>query len=136
MLTYSAQSEPLLPPFNLTTDASTVEFSQISFTVNPGQSDTISAKFTAPNIDAAGYPVYSGHIEITSSLETLRVSYLGVLGSVHEQQLLDRSNAAFGVRLPLIQLPDGSIQKKTKKYTFTDGDYPTVVFRCVVLADA
>jgi len=120
----------------LTTDYATVVFSQPRLTVNPGQSSIIIANFTAPAIDAKGYPAYSGHIEITSPLETLRVSYLGVLGSVHEIQLLDRSNVPFGSSLPLIELPDGSIQNTTTKYTFADGDYPSLVYRYGPLVDA
>jgi len=120
----------------LTTDYATVEFSKARFTVDPGQSSTITVIFTPPAIDAEGYPAYSGHIEVTSPSETLRISYLGVLGSVHEQPLLDRSDTAFGVPLPLIQLPDGSIQTGATNYTFTDGDYPTLVSGYVDLANA
>jgi len=136
MLTCSAQPEVVLPPFTLTTDYAAVEFNQSSFTVNPGQSGTITADFTAPAIDAKGYPAYSGHIEISSPLETLRVSYLGVLGSVHEQQLLDHSDVPLNSSLPLIQLPDGSVQNTTTKYTFSDEDYPTLVLRYWSLVDA
>jgi len=113
----------------LTSDHATVNFSKEWLTVNPGESSTITAKFTPPAITAKGYPAYSGHIEISSSLETLRVSYLGVLGSVHEQQLLDRSDVPFNASLPFIQLPDGNIQNTTTSYTFADGDYPKLVSR-------
>lgn len=120
----------------LTTDYATVEFNQSCFTVNPGQSSTITVNFTAPAIDVQGYPAYSGHIEITSPLETLTVSYLGVLGSVHEQQLLDHSDVLLNSPLPLIQLPDGSVQNATTKYTLTDEDYPTLVFGYGFFVDA
>ncbi|KAF9650862.1 subtilisin-like protease [Thelephora ganbajun] len=121
--------EVVLPPFELTTDHATVEFSETRLTVNPGTSCTVIAKFTAPPIYTKGYPAYSGHIEIANSVETLRVSYLGVLGSVHKQQLLDHSNDPFNVSLPFVQLPGGTIQNTTTKYTFANGDYPNLVSR-------
>ena len=136
MLTHSAQLYPVLPPFTLTTDSASVGFSQSTFSLDPGQSKTITATFIPPLINQKGYPAYSGHIEITSSLETVRVSYLGVLGSVYDQQLLDRSEVPFDSSLPLIQRPDGSIQDTTTKYTFTNGDYPTIVSRYGSLVDA
>lgn len=127
MLTYLAQPQPVLPPYRLTADHATVEFSRTDLTVNPGELSIVTAKFTAPAINATGYPAYSGYIEITSPSETLRVSYLGVLGSVRDQQLLDHSDAQFNSSLPLIQLSDGSVQNTTANYTFVDGDYPTLV---------
>ena len=129
MLTFSVQSEALLGPLALTADSVTVKFSQTKLTVGPGKSGTITAEFTPPKIDGAGLPAYSGHIEIKSSSETLRVSYMGIVGSVRAKQLLDRSNATFGVPVPFIGLPDGSVQNTTTKYTFSDGDFPTIVFR-------
>ena len=114
----------------MTTDAATVEFiTDSEFSLEQGQSKIVIARFTPPAIDPKGYPAYSGHIEITSKFETVRVSYFGVLGSVHEQQLLDRSDVAFGYPLPLIKRPDGSVQDTTATYTFANGDYPTLVLR-------
>ena len=135
MLTHSAQTTPVLPPFTLTTDCATVKFSQSTFSLNPGQSNTITASFTPPAINPKGYPAYSGHIEIKSSVETVRVSYLGVLGSVHDIQPLDRSVAPFNFPLPIIQRPDGSIQNSETQYRFSDGDYPTLITRCGSLVD-
>lgn len=129
ILTYSTQPESVLPPFELTADHATIEFSRTKFAVNPGESSTITAKFTAPAINAKGYPAYSGDIEISCSSETLRVSYLGVLGSVHEQQLLDRSDVLINVSLPFIQLPDGNIQNTTTSCAFADEDRPKLVSR-------
>jgi hypothetical protein len=97
----STQTEVVLPTFELTTDCATVKF-----TVNSGESSTITAEFTAPPIDTNGYPAYSGHIEITSSSETLRVSYLIVVGSVYDQQL--KGHDVFGAPFPLVPLPDGT----------------------------
>ena len=135
-LTCSTQLQPVLPPFDLTADHATVQFSQTKLTVDPGQSTTITATFTAPAIDPKGYPAYSGHIEVVGPSETLRVSYLGVLGSVYEQQLLDRSDVPFNVSLPFTELPDGNIQNTTANYTFVNGDSPTIIFGCVALAVA
>jgi hypothetical protein len=136
MLTYSVQLEIVVPPYTLTAEHAAVEFSQSSFTVDPGKSSTITAKFTAPAIDAKDYPAYSGRIEITSPAETLRVSYLGVLGSIHEQQLLDHSDIPFNSPLPFIQLPDGTVQNTTAEYAFAKGDYPTLMYRYGSLVDA
>ena len=130
MLTYPVQTKPVIHPFTLTTDSATVKFNQSAFSLDPGQSSTITASFTPPAISPDGYPAYSGHIEIRSSVETVRVSYLGVLGSVRDIQPLDRSESPFNSPLPIIQLPNGSIQNSETQYTFTDGDFPTLVARC------
>lgn len=128
---HSVQLQAVVPPFKLTADHAAIKFSQAKLTVNPGQSSTITATFTAPAIAARGYPAYSGHIEITSPSETLRVSYLGVLGSVHEQKVLDPFDPSLNVSLPLVELPDGTLQNATANYTFTNGDYPDLVLRYV-----
>ena len=114
-----------------------MEFNPAKLTVNPGSTSIIIANFTAPAIDPKGYPAYSGYIELTSPSETLRVAYLGVLGSVHEQQLLDHSKAAtLNASLPCILQPDGKVQNTTANYTFAGEDFPTLALRYVALADA
>jgi hypothetical protein len=133
---FGPQVNPAPGPFTLTTDFATIEFSQSKFTLNPGQSQTITAKFTPPSMDPKEYPAYSGHIEIISLSGTMRVSYMGIMGSVHEQQLLDRSDAPLGSPLPLIRRPGGGIQNTTTIYTFANGDYPTIVSRYGSLVDA
>ena len=128
MMTRSIQSQAIVSPYTLTTDYATVEFSQTEFTVDPGQSTAITAKFTAPAIEEKVYPAYTGHIEITSHWETLRVSYLGVVGSVEEIPLMAHSDPSVNFSLPALQRPDGSSQNGTTTYTFIDDDFPTLVF--------
>ena len=127
-LTRSIQGQVILPPYTLTTEYATVKFSQTEFTVDPGQSETIVAEFTAPTIEGTGgYPAYSGHIVITSPSETLTVSYLGVVGSVKDIQLLADSDPAVNFSLPALQSSDGTGQNGTVKYTFVGLDIPTLV---------
>jgi len=54
---------------------------------------------------------------------------MGVVGSVHKQQLLDHSDVPFSHPLPVLLRPDGSFQDTTTKYTFVDGDRPKLVSR-------
>lgn len=61
---------------------------------------------------------------------------MGVVGSVHKQQLLDHSGAEFGHPLPVLLRPDGSFQDTTAKYTFADEDFPKLVSRYGSRVDA
>ena len=129
MLTRSIQGRPTIPPYILTTEYATVEFSQAEFTVDPGQSKTITAKFTAPAIEEDGtYPAYSGHIVITSPLETLTVSYFGIVGSIYDKSQFGNSDSSVDYQLPALQLPDGGNQNGTRTYTFNGDDFPTLLF--------
>ena len=113
----------------LTTEHATVRFSKTEFTVDPGHSEIIIAEFTAPTIEGNGsYPVYSGRIVITSGSDTLRVAYLGSIGSVKDIQLLESSDPTANFTLPALQSSDGKGQNGTTKYTFVGPDIPTLVF--------
>ena len=107
-----------------------MKFSQTEFTIDPGYSEVIVAEFTAPTIEGNdSYPVYSGHIVITSGSETLRVGYLGVIGSVNDIQLLAQSDSSVAYPLPALQNSDGEVQNSTTKYTFVGADIPTLLYR-------
>ena len=130
MLTRSAQGQATLPPYVLTTEYATVKFSRTEFTIDPGNSEVIVAEFTAPTIEGNGsYPVYSGHIVITCGMETLRVGYLGVIGSVKDIQLLAHSDSSVTYSLPALQDSNGDVQNGTTKYTFVGPDTPTLEYR-------
>jgi hypothetical protein len=65
---------------------------------------------------------------ITSPSGVVAVSYLGVVGSVHDIPQLALSDPAVDFQLPALQLPDGSSQNGTTTYTFVDNDSPTLIF--------
>lgn len=127
MLTHLIQGQPVLPPYTLTTEYATVKFCMTEFSVDPGHSKTMTAKFAAPRTKAEGYPVYSGHIMIKRCSGTLKVSHLGVVGSVHDIPPLAHSDPSVDFALPALQLADGSSQNSTRTYTFVGDDFPTLV---------
>ncbi|RDB16703.1 Minor extracellular protease vpr [Hypsizygus marmoreus] len=122
---------PALGPVPLTTAAASVTFSQTSVTVFPGQSITITARFSLPRGDASTFPVFSGFIQITSGSESLHVTYLGLGASLKNKQVVDNTDFFFGVPIPAILDSIGDIQEAPTNYTFTGGDFPTLLFRLV-----
>lgn len=113
-------------------DSATVSFSQGSFTVQPGQTQAITATFSLPEgVDASIYPLFSGFIEITSDSESLHVTYIGLGASLKDKQVVDNTDFFFGVPLPALLDSTGNLQIDPTNYTFVDGDVPSVLFRWV-----
>lgn len=107
-----------------------VSFSQTTFTVSPGQSQTLTASFTLPKVEASTYPVFSGFIQVFSGTEKLHVSYIGLAASLKDKHVLDTTDQFFGVPLPAILDSTGDIQASPVNYTFVGDDFPTLLFRC------
>ena len=124
------QDVTLLGPLALTTNYASVSLSPSAVTVDPGQSTTIIASFTPPaGVDPVTYPAYSGFIQVASGDETLRVSYLGVVGSLIDKKVLDTTSNYFGRPLPFVEDGNGDVQESSKEYTFVGADVPTVILR-------
>lgn len=113
--------------------AASVEIVPSTFTVQPGQSQPVLAVFTPPSgLDASTYPVYSGFIDVTSGSETVHVSYLGLLGSLKDKQVIDTTDAVLGFKVPAILNATQHPQVDPTNYTFVGKDHPSFVFRFVL----
>jgi hypothetical protein len=91
------------------------------------------ADFSLPSGDASTFPVFSGFIQITSGTERHHVTYIGLAASLKDKQVIDNTDSFFGVPIPAINDPSGSIQTGPRNYTFVNSDFPTVLFRSVPL---
>jgi hypothetical protein len=124
----------------LTNDSITVDLSTYSFNLEPGQSQAVVARFTAPPVNTSTFPLYSGFIQIDALLdngsnETTHVSYLGLAASLKDKDTLDNTNVTLGYQIPVVLEPSGDAQTIPRNYTFSivNGtlDFPTVQMRCV-----
>lgn len=119
-------------PVPLTANYATVLLSQSQVTLRAGGSVTIIATFIPPKISSSTLPVYSGFIQIATSAETQRVSYLGAAGSLKDSAVLDTTDAFFGFSLPAILNSVGDVQDNVTTYTLAGDDVPQVLFRYVM----
>jgi hypothetical protein len=105
-----------------------------SFTVLPGESQTVVASIIPPSgLDASLYPVYSGAIEITSSgSDVTHVSYLGLAASLKDKQVVDNTDKFFGFKLPAVLDAAQAVQTAPRNYTFANSDFPSLVWRLVL----
>ncbi|KAI3609470.1 hypothetical protein WG66_001257 [Moniliophthora roreri] len=125
----------------LTNDTIIVDLSTGSFTLAPGQSQDVVARFTAPPVNTSTFPLYSGFIQISSALEngsttdTTHVSYIGLAAALKDKVVLDNTNVTLGRQVPLVRQSSGAIQTSAKNYTFGivngTSDYPIVELRLV-----
>lgn len=114
----------------MSAQSASVSFDQNSFTVQPGQTQTITARFSLPgNVDASTFPLFSGFIEITSGSESLHVTYIGLGASLKDKQVVDNTDVFFGIPIPAILDSAGDRQTGPLNYTFAGADVPTVLFR-------
>ncbi|KAG5640018.1 hypothetical protein DXG03_001768, partial [Asterophora parasitica] len=119
-------------PVPLTKAAASVTLSTTSFTLLPGLSLPIVAKFTLPKGDASTFPVYSGFIEVSSGpTDNLHVTYLGLGASLKDKQVLDNTDKWVGVRFPLVFNSTLQVQVNPTNYTFKGKDVPIVLYRLV-----
>ncbi|KAH8107723.1 subtilisin-like protease [Cristinia sonorae] len=123
-------SFPADGPVPLSTQFATVKFSETSFTVHPGQTQKLTAHFTAPKgVDASVLPIFSGFIDITSADEIFHVSYVGVAASLKNAKVVDTTDTFFGTNLPALGAPDGTFISGPSNFTFVGADIPTLVMR-------
>ncbi|KAK7053257.1 hypothetical protein VNI00_003883 [Paramarasmius palmivorus] len=124
----------------LTNDSIAVDLSTYSFNLEPGQSQSVVARFTAPPVNTSTFPLYSGFIQIDALLdngsnETTHVSYLGLAASLKDKDTLDNTNVTLGYQIPVVLEPSGDAQTTPRNYTFSivNGtlDFPTIQMRLV-----
>lgn len=121
-----------LGPVPLSTDYASVAFSKDSFALGAGESTTVAVTITPPEgVDASMFPVYSGFIQAISGGEIVHATYLGLAASLYDKKVIDDTDRVLGFVLPAIVNADGEVQEEPTEYTFVEGDFPSVLFRCV-----
>lgn len=117
-------------PVPLSTDFASVSLSTSKFTLGPGKTQTVTARFTPPAAaDPSTFPVFSGFIQIESGTEQVQVSYLGLKASLKDKQVIDNTDFFFGVPTPVLTDPNGEVQTSPRNYSFLASDFPTLIFR-------
>ncbi|KAF8524710.1 subtilisin-like protease [Hysterangium stoloniferum] len=119
-------------PVPLTTDFATARIVPSIIIVPPFGIGIAVVNFSPPqNVDKTTFPVYSGFIQIqsTTSGETLHVAYQGLAAAMRDLKILDNTNVNFKVPLPVILDAAGNPQVNATNYTFTNGDFPTLMYR-------
>ncbi|KDQ27552.1 hypothetical protein PLEOSDRAFT_1112600 [Pleurotus ostreatus PC15] len=117
-------------PVPLSTDFASVSLSTSKFTLAPGKTQTVTARFTPPAAaDPSTFPVFSGFIQIESGTEQVQVSYLGLKASLKDKQVIDNTDFFFGVPTPVLTDPNGEVQTSPRNYSFLASDFPTLIFR-------
>ncbi|TFK92708.1 subtilisin-like protease [Polyporus arcularius HHB13444] len=129
----TVQPDSIFPadgPVPIDATAATVSFSPKSFTVNPGQTQTVTVSITPPKgLDAKTFPVFSGFIELANGNERFQVTYLGLANSLKNMPVVDNTNVFFGVNLPTMVDPEGNFFSTPENFTFVDDDFPSVLLR-------
>ncbi|KAI0045501.1 subtilisin-like protease [Auriscalpium vulgare] len=117
-------------PVPLSTDYATVQLSQTSLILFPGQSWPISVHVTPPTTgDPTTVPIFSGFIKIQSETEITHATYLGLKGSLRDVQVVDNTDVTFGFDLPALIDTSGSPQTGPFNYTFVGYDWPLGLLR-------
>ena len=102
--------------------------------VEPGKTVKVSVTITPPvNLNAKLLPIVSGHIEIRSPGETLKVSYLGATAALKSVQILDTTSEIVGTGTPFLFDAGGNQpQTATKNYSFVGSDRPRLIYRLLM----
>ncbi|KAK7473104.1 hypothetical protein VKT23_001205 [Stygiomarasmius scandens] len=117
-------------PVPLVNASATVTFGTSKLVIPPGQTADVELKFEPPTaLDPSTLPIYSGFIEFQSQEETLKVTYMGVVGSLKDEIVLDSSDSFFGAALPTILNDTGDVQTGPQNYTFVGEDVPKLLLR-------
>ncbi|KAF9488779.1 pyrolysin [Pleurotus eryngii] len=125
-------SEPSKGPVPLVPEFATAEIQPSEVTIRPGHSKDVTIKFAPPNnVNPKQLPVYSGFIRIASPDEALKVTYLGAVGSLRAEPIIDQTEQYFGpgVQLPIVLDADALPQLGELNYSMQKHDYPSVAYR-------
>ena len=129
---YDGSIQPQDGPVPVYSAAATVKLSLSKAIVLPGTSLPIIVNVQPPKgVDASVVPVISGHIEVATAGEILKVSYLGVATDLKKVQIVDNSGDLLGVPTPALIDAIGNIQEEPTDYTFAGENYPLLIFRLV-----
>ncbi|KAF8894316.1 pyrolysin [Gymnopilus junonius] len=111
-------------PVPLSSTAASVTIVPNQFTLLPGQTQPVVVVFKLPSsLDPSTFPVFSGFIQVNGPtvLDSAKVSYLGLQGSLKNKQVIDDTDTFFGVPLPALLDSQGNVQSGPVNYTFADG---------------
>lgn len=98
-------------------------------TVRARSSQSVAVSFTPPKVkDASTYPVYSGYIEIASTTETQRVSYVGVAAALKDKEVLDNTSQFFNFSIPAF-IDNAGDPQVNASYTLKGDDQPVLLYR-------
>ncbi|KAJ8079357.1 hypothetical protein PM082_021861 [Marasmius tenuissimus] len=134
-------SQASLGPVPLVEAYASVQLSEVAFRLKPNESKIITAEFTPPSgLDSKTLPVYSGFLQVGDDVDDgtglLHVSYMGVVGSLYDQPVLDVTDEyQKGFILPAIvtgeQEGNGyTVQAQAQTYDFKGNEsYPSLIFR-------
>ncbi|KAK1224337.1 hypothetical protein PQX77_012766 [Marasmius sp. AFHP31] len=130
---------PSLGPVPLTDAPAQVKLTPSTFTLAPNAVQIVKAEFTEPTgLDKKSLPVYSGFIQVQADSDSkpLHVSYMGAVGSVYDQPVLDTTDTIEkGLNLPAVLLGSGGngqslVQKGSGNFVFKgDEQFPQLAFR-------
>jgi len=121
---------PIPFPLPVTPDKVGVKLSTESVVVQPGETTTVTVKFTPPaGVGAKTYPVLSGFIQVEGYSDTLKVAYIGIAGNLKDIAVFDGSDVFFGTRTPLLLDSQGNNLVPGTEFTLSNGNAPTVYFR-------
>ncbi|KAH7104321.1 subtilisin-like protein [Auriculariales sp. MPI-PUGE-AT-0066] len=128
----SGSIQPVPGPVPLVNAPARVKLSSTRVTIAAGKSVSVKVTINPPaGVEAARVPIISGHIQVATAGETLRVSYLGAAQDLRKIQVTDNTPDVLGVATPVVADPTGNVQTGPRDYTFVNGDNPTVYFRDV-----
>lgn len=116
---------PLVPSY------ASVEFSQSTFRLSPGESISVAVNITPPKgLNATLFPVYGGWVTATASNgEILSILYMGLAANLKDMKILDETTYYFDRLPPTILNATAEPQLGTENYTFGTLDYPSVLWR-------
>ncbi|PLW16932.1 hypothetical protein PCASD_13329 [Puccinia coronata f. sp. avenae] len=91
----------------------TAVITPVTFTLAPGAEKTVKVAFRAPKAESAELMVYSGYLILNGNVEceSHNVPYYGVVGSLKEQEVIDRGpTSATDVNFPYLAFRNDAAQ--------------------------
>ncbi|KAJ3522214.1 hypothetical protein NMY22_g11986 [Coprinellus aureogranulatus] len=135
----AATAETFIPGTNLTAfgplaladAAGSATITPSTLVLEPGQSGEVEVSFTPPTgLDPTTFPVFSGFIQVaTPSENPVHVSYVGGVGSLKDVTIIDTTEEVLNIPTPVLLDSNGEVQVSPTNYTFTEFDYPTLLWR-------
>lgn len=138
-LSKNSSSSVLFTPFPvpLSEQNAHVTYSERTFSLAPGKSKKITVTFKPPTgLNPKDLPVYSGAIQVESTSSpkhgTALIPYVGLLGKMSEEQVLDSSEEIFGFQLPALtnSEQDAPIEDDSQTFSLESEDQqPVLLYR-------
>ncbi|KAI7935542.1 hypothetical protein MJO28_016413 [Puccinia striiformis f. sp. tritici] len=125
--THEKFNRPDVTPDTEGKEATAVMTPQV-FKLLPGAKQVVKIHFTAPKIFNQDLTVYSGYIVMTGDVEceSHNVPYYGVVGSLKDQEIIDRGpiDPTSNFNYPFLAFPSAELTEQgTPKYTLQDSDF-------------